>query len=292
MTIKLIAVDMDGTLLCKDNTIHPETKQKLIEIQKKGIVLVLASGRSYLKLMSYAQELEMEHYGGFLVEINGLAFYDMKAQKRVVKTRMEPAVVHEIFHYFSQWDVEVMANLDDGLYDYNPPKVLEEKAEYRKQHNLPEDFPWTGGAFEFLYDNRKGYPRIFYIDKPEEIQEPVNKVCVLHHAEIIEKVSIQAKRDLSDRFWVGKTTPKWLEIMLPNITKATGLKRLGDTLGIKLEEMMAFGDGENDIEMIKEVGCGIAMGNAMDSLKEVADDVTDTNENNGIAKAIQKYFID
>ena len=81
--IKLIATDMDGTLLKSDNTISPKTKHILIEAQKQGVRLVLASGRSYRKLMQYAQELEMPKYGGYLIEVNGTAVYDLANDKRI-----------------------------------------------------------------------------------------------------------------------------------------------------------------------------------------------------------------
>ena len=77
MTIKLIAMDMDGTLLRSDNTISQNTKNILLEAQKKGIILALASGRSYAKLLPYAQQLQMQKYGGYLIEVNGMAVYDL-----------------------------------------------------------------------------------------------------------------------------------------------------------------------------------------------------------------------
>ena len=106
----------------------------------------------------------------------------------------------------------------------------------------------------------------------------------------MEEITYYAKRDLSDRYWVGLTSPRWLEIMIPNVTKATGLERVAQKSGISLQDMMAFGDGENDIEMLKEVGLGIAMENAFAHVKEIADDVTSSNEEDGIAVAIKKYI--
>lgn len=288
--IKLIAMDMDGTLLNSENKILPETKEMLINVQQQGIRLVLASGRSYCKLMEYAEELQMHQYGGFLLEINGLALYDLQNDKRTVRAQMNIDQVKELFHYFRQWDVEIMAQFDDGMFDYNPPVILEEKAKYRKEHHLPDDYPWTGGAFAFLHDNRKGYPKTSYIESAEEIDREINKISVTYHPSVIDEVSACAKRDLGNQYWVGRTTEKWLEIMLPGITKGSGLETLGEMLNIKPNEMMAFGDGENDIEMLSYVSYGIAMGNALESVKEYAMDITDDNQNNGIVKAIKKYI--
>lgn len=288
--IKLIVMDMDGTLLNEDNIILPETKHALMKAQQQGIRLVLASGRSYSKLMPYAKELEMERYGGYLIEVNGMAMYDLEKGKRYVQARMESVHVQELFSYFRQWDVEIIANIDDGMYDYNPPRILKEKKVYREKHNLPDDYPWTGGAFHFLSDNRIGYPRLTYIQTADEIIEPINKISVTYHAEIMDEVTKQAKLDLSDHYWVGRTTERWLEIMLPDITKGNGLKKLAEKLCLSHNEIMAFGDGENDIEMLEAVKYSIAMENALPNVKNVVYDVTASNNHNGIAKAIHKYL--
>lgn len=289
--VKLIAMDMDGTLLTSNNIISEKTKEALWKAQEKGVRLVLASGRSFCRLLDYAKELKMDQYGGFLLEVNGLIIYDLKDNQRFVRKQLELNDIRDLFTYFSKWDVEFMAQFDDGMFDYNPENVLQEKAIYRKEHHIPDDYPWTGGAFSLLSDHRKGYPHLHTITSYEEVDRSVNKVSITYYEEIMEKVSEAAKVDLGDRYWVGRTTPKWLEIMPKGITKASGLEVLSKKLGISMNEIMAFGDGENDIEMLQSVGIGIAMGNAMKEVKAIADDVTLTNNEDGIAQAIHKYGI-
>lgn len=288
--IQMIVMDMDGTLLTSENKISPKTKELLLRVQQQGVRLVLASGRSYCKLLEYAKELCMDAYGGYLLEVNGLILYDLASGKRHIRKQMGRIEMEELFTYFRQWDVEFMAQFDDGLYDYNPESIIKEKAEYRRIHNLGEDYPWTGGAFALLADNRKGYPNIHYIDTWEEIDRSINKVSIAYHADVMAEVSAQAKRDLKDRYWLGLTTPKWLELMPLGITKGSGLQALVDMLGISMRDVMAFGDGENDIEMLQAAGIGIAMGNAMAEVKAAADEETDSNNDEGIFKALQKYF--
>ena len=288
--IQMIVMDMDGTLLTSENKISPKTKELLLRVQQQGVRLVLASGRSYCKLLEYAKELCMDAYGGYLLEVNGLILYDLASGKRHIRKQMGRIEMEELFTYFRQWDVEFMAQFDDGLYDYNPESIIKEKVEYRRIHNLGEDYPWTGGAFALLADNRKGYPNIHYIDTWEEIDRRINKVSIAYHADVMAEVSAQAKRDLKDRYWLGLTTPKWLELMPLGITKGSGLQALVDMLGISMRDVMAFGDGENDIEMLQAAGIGIAMGNAMAEVKAAADEETDSNNDEGIFKALQKYF--
>ena len=237
--IQMIVMDMDGTLLTSDNRISSRTKELLLRVQKQGVRLVLASGRSYCKLMEYAEELHMDAYGGYLLEVNGLILYDLASGKRHIRKQMGRSEMEELFTYFRQWDVEIMAQFDDGLFDYNPESVLKEKAEYRKKHKLSDDYPWTGGAFALLADNRKGYPKIHYINTWEEIDRSINKVSVAYHEDVMAEVSAQAKRDLQDRYWLGLTTPKWLELMPLGITKGSGLTALAEMLDIPMHDVMA-----------------------------------------------------
>lgn len=288
--IKAIAFDMDGTLLNRDNKILDETKQALLNIQEKGIRLILASGRSYNRLMEYAKELKMDTHGGYLVEINGAAIYDVQHHKREILAQIQVPQVHELYHYFMKWDVEILAHLDDGMYDYMSDRIHDEKAVYRKLHRIPEDCPWTPGPFDFVFDNRNGYPRHMYIKQPEEIQESVNKISIAYHEDVIQCISEIVAVELKGKYWSGLTSPRWLEIMPLGISKATGLQHVGKQIGISMDEMMAFGDAENDIEMLTSVGYGIVMGNALESLKQYGKEVTDTNQRNGIAKSLKKHF--
>lgn len=282
-------MDMDGTLLDHDNHILPETKACLLKLQKQGIRLVLASGRSYVKLLPYAQELCMEQFGGYLIEVNGTAIYNLKERKRDILARMEPKQIHEIFQYFMKWNVEIIGQYDDGMFDYIPSDMMEEKLAYKKAHHMKNDVPLTAGAFQFIAGNT-GYPYLTYIHGPQDIKQSINKVSVTYHPEVLYEIMKQAKQDLRDRYWVGLTSPRWLEIMTLGVTKATGLAYIAKETDISLHEMIAFGDGENDIEMLHEVGIGVAMGNALDNVKEQADEVTYDNNTDGIAYTLKKYF--
>lgn len=116
-------------------------------------------------------------------------------------------------------------------------------------------------------------------------------MSIAYYADVMTQVSAQAKKDLKDSYWLGLTTPKWLELMPLGITKGSGLQALTELLHIPMANVMAFGDGENDIEMLQAAGIGIAMENAMEEVKAAADDITAGNNNDGIAAALRKYFM-
>ena len=287
--IKMIVMDMDGTLLREDNTIDTVTREALLDVQRKGIRLVLASGRSYCKLMQYAKELQMSSYGGYLIEINGLALYDLASGKREVKTRLSPGDIRKLYEFGLPYELEMQALFDDGIYIYIPESLLPGKIAYRKEHHLPDDHPLTRGAMKFLSDNRQGYPNQMYIRHVDEITRPLNKVCFAADKDALDVFAEKIRLKYQDLFWIGKTTESWLEIMPKGITKGNALMALADKLHIEKDEILAFGDGENDIEMIQSVTYGIAMGNALAAVKEVAYDITDDHNHQGIAKVLKKY---
>lgn len=289
--IKLIAMDMDGTLLRSDNTISKKTKEVLIKAQQQGIRLVLASGRSYRKLYDYAQELRMPLYGGFLIEVNGIALYDLAKKERKVFHQLRKEEACYIFDSIKDLGVEIIGMVDDGLYDYIPESMMEEKIAYRREHGLSEDYPWTAGAFAFVYDNRVGYPRQYTIKDASEFPETMNKISVCHHPEKLQAILPEIRKRLGASFWIGLTSPSWLEIMPKNVTKGSALATLAQTLAIPMEEAMAFGDGENDMEMLQIVKYGIAMKNGLDNVREIGYAVCEDNNHDGIAHYIEENIL-
>ena len=171
-----IVMDMDGTLLDPNNKILPETKEALLACQKQGTKLVLASGRSYTRLLPYAKELEMDVYGGYLLEVDGIAYYDVQKDERHVLKQMYKEDVEPVYAYLMHKNCETMAVFNDGLFDYIPDHIMEKKKTLRNSQEYPEDFPWTGGPWSWLADMRDGYPKITYIKDLSEIQYPVNKI--------------------------------------------------------------------------------------------------------------------
>ena len=113
-------ITITGTLLDPNNKILPETKAALIACQKQGTKLVLASGRSYTRLLSYAKELEMDVYGGYLLEVDGIAYYDVQKDERHVLKQMYKEDVEPVFAYLMHKNCETMAIFNDGLFDYIP----------------------------------------------------------------------------------------------------------------------------------------------------------------------------
>ncbi len=290
MNIKMIVMDMDGTLLNVNQEILPETKEVLIDAEKKGIRLVLASGRSYRTLTKYGLELKMDEYEGNFICVNGAAITDVSNMKTRYIRQFIPEEMHEIFNYAKQFDVEIMAVQDSIIHDYIPESVMQLKKEYRKLHNIEDDVPYTAGTFYLIVDQRKGYEQIHYIQTVEEIICNANKMVITHEPEVIEQVYSKLVAHFDGKYTFAKTSPRWIEVSPYGISKGNAILTLAKQYGISPDEIMVFGDGENDLSMFEVVKYPIAMENAMETVKEKACFVTKSNNDNGIAYAVKKHI--
>lgn len=291
MNIKLIIMDMDGTLLDKDSKITPDNFNALIEAQKKGIRLVLASGRSYKSLLKFGKELKMDEYNGYFIGVNGAAIYDCSSDTNEVIKQLDLDDINDIFSEAMKYNVEIMGVLDSTIYDYIPEAILDVKKQYRIENNIPEDVPMTAGSFALIADQRKGYDHIYYINGPKDINVRVNKICIANESDILSPVYDDLSIKFIDRYNIAKTTPRWLECNPKGISKGDTITRLASKLGISKDEMIVFGDGENDLSMFDVVAYPIAMGNAMDTVKNAAYDITLDNNHDGIAYYLRKKHI-
>lgn len=285
--IKAIVMDMDGTLLDPSNKIMPKTKSALIQLQKKGIQLILASGRSYTRLMPYATELMMDKHRGWLLEVDGVAVYDLSKMERTILRRMTMEEVQMVFSDLIHRNCESMACFDDGVYDYFPDEIRQIKKTIRIKENLPEDFPWTGGPWGWLADMRDGYPNIRYITHVSEISPPINKIQLMQEEQEIQFL-YQALTEKFLDFNVFRTAPRQLEILPKGVSKGETLEKIMEREGWTKDEVLAFGDGENDVSLFDVVENSFAMGQAKAYVKERAKYVTASNNQEGIWQALYK----
>lgn len=285
---KAIVMDMDGTLLSPDDKILPETKEKLLQLQDKGVQLVLASGRSFTRLMPYAKDLEMDKHKGWLLEVDGVALYDLDKGERHVLQRMEPERIKDVFNDLVHQECEVMACFDDGFFYHYPESIRQKKEALRKEKNIPDDFPWTAGPWSWLADLRGGYPHQTFVTDASQISRPVNKIQLMLEEKDVPAIYGHLVKEYGDQFEVFRTTPRQLEILPKGCSKGATLHRLMEEQGWKPDEVLVFGDGENDVSMFEQVKDSYAMGNAQPFVQEQASHVTLSNKDNGIAKALEK----
>ena len=180
-----------------------------------------------------------------------------------------------------------MACFDDGLFDYFPESLRSVKEEIRQQQHLPIDFPWTAGPWGWLADMRDGYPNIKYIHSPQEITIPINKLQIMQEEEPLMKIYEDLKEKYGYGFEIFRTTPRQLEALPKGFNKGKTLLYLMNLNGWGKDEVIAFGDGENDVSMFETVTHSFAMGNAREFVQEKASQVTLSNKEDGIVRALE-----
>jgi Cof subfamily protein (haloacid dehalogenase superfamily) len=255
----LIALDLDGTLLTDDKIISPKTKEVLTKAKQAGHIVMIATGRPYRSSEMYYRELELNTP---IVNFNGafthhpldqsFGFYHEPLDVNVAKEIVDACRSFQFYNIIA----EVM---DDVYFHYHDEKILD-------IFRFGNPKITTGDLAHFLKDSPTSMLIHTEEDQLKRIRDHLSEV----HAEKIEQ-----------RSWAAP----WhvIEIIKSGLNKAVGLKKAADYYGIPVDRVIAFGDEDNDLEMIEFAGHGIAMGNAIDQLKTIANDVTLTNEEDGVA---------
>lgn len=285
--LKAIVMDMDGTLLDGTNRIRTETQQILLRMQQQGVRLVLASGRNYRRLLPYAKQLHMPEYGGYLIEFNGLCCYDLEKRNREAPGHLEPEQVDELFSYGKKLDCEIWALYDDGIYVYIPDRLYEIKRKLRIERNVSNDYPWTAGPWSWLDDLRDGYPDIHYRKSFDRIGHTIRKVNYLNDPQQTAMYYQRLLDDLSEHYSIFRSSIRNIEIVAKNFDKGTMLKHLMERNGWTADEIMVFGDADNDIPMFPLSHHSYAMGQADETVKQAADHVTLSNDEQGIYEVLK-----
>ncbi|EJS16652.1 cof-like hydrolase [Bacillus cereus VDM062] len=267
MTYKMIVLDLDDTLLRDDHTISPRTKEALMTAQEKGVKVVLASGRPTFGMRNVAKELLLEEYGSFILSFNGAKIINCKTNEEIFSSTLSPEIVNNLFEISKTEDIWIHTYIGDDI-------VTE------------ENNPYTEIEGEIT-----GMPIIEVDDFKAAVKEPVVKVLMNKEAERLVEVEKKLQKQLEGQLSVMRSKPFFLEFTEHGVTKGTSLNQLIQKLGIKREEVIAMGDSYNDQAMIEFAGLGVAMGNAPDDIKEIANYVTDTNMNDGVAKVVEKFVL-
>lgn len=292
MNIALIVTDMDGTLLDAHDRISAANKQMLMTYQERGTRVILASGRGYLRLLPYMQELQLERYDGMLIESNGAALYSPKRKQRTVFAQMTKAEAERLCTLFAPYGTEIQIYFDCGVYYYIPQALMKYKEKEREERGLPKDYPWMGGPWSWVNDTRQGYPDQKRIHSFTEIPaKHINKLNLTADADTITALQATFQRILPNDYAMVRTCARMIEIAPQSVSKGAALRDYMEKAGIAPSEVVVFGDGENDISMFQQAQYAIAMGNASDTVKQQASAVTKSNLQDGVAAyldALQK----
>lgn len=264
MKYKAIALDLDGTLKSSDKKILPRTKKILMELAKQGIVIILASGRPTAGLFEEAKELELDKTGGYLLSFNGARVVNYQGMGVIYEKTFESTIAHQIYDHAKKYNLAVLTYNDLGI-------VTEDDTDcYVLEESLINKMP----IFKVEHFN-------------EVVKTPVHKVLLTGKPEYVANIIDEFKEPYGNRLSIYRSAPFFIEVMADGIDKAYSLRALLDTLQIAQEELIAFGDGYNDLSMIEYAGMGVAMANAVEEVKQKANYITDSNDEEGIAKYLE-----
>jgi len=266
MKYKIIALDIDGTLISSEHKMLPETKEAIILAQEKGLKVVLASGRPTPGMMNLAEELELARFGGFVLSYNGGRITNIKTKEIIYEVFLKPEEAHEIYDLAKENQVNIMAY--DGV-----DIITEDHDEYIQIESDINAMPLRSTG-----------------DFKKAVVNQTIKTLTTGTPEVIAEVETSYIQTFGDRFSICRSMPFFLEVMPQGVNKAIGLGRLLKTLDMTPDDLVACGDGFNDVEMVKCAGFGVAMGNATPEVKAVADYVTKSNDDNGIVEVLENFI--
>lgn len=268
MNYRMIVLDLDGTLTNGKKEISPRTKKVLNTLKSQGGIIVLASGRPTFGVMPLAKELELHKSGGYILSYNGGRIIDCATGETIFAKELPVASNRKIIRMAREHKVNILTYEDDVI--ITPDAACEY---VRKEASINK------------LDVKE-------IQKMEDyVQFPVVKFLMLDQGDHLAKVESKVKTALGQDYSVYRSEPYFLEILPKGIDKAESLKLLLKKIGVEREEMIACGDGYNDLSMISYAGLGAAMENAVLPVKEAADYVTYSNDHDGVAHVVEKFML-
>lgn len=272
--IKLIASDLDGTFLMNHRQPHPENVRAVHECQKRGIKVCACTGRLWA---GARKVIKLGGFDRFAVLNNGASIIDTETGELRFRSRIEPQFLKQILQVGTDAGSGAMVFGYNTVYAFGPttPHVADR---IKEMETYPEDERHEFKVYDNLDDMVNGC-----MDDAEKITLRMDFID--HFDEVYEKLSKITDLEITSS-WVGN-----VELTSKGGTKAEAVSVLADIYNVDSEEVMTFGDNFNDISMIMWAGVGVAMGNADERLKSIANYVTDRNYNAGVAKAIYKIAL-
>ena len=268
MSIKLVAIDIDGTLVNNNREITPEVFEAIQKAKAEGVKIVIETGRPILGVKNILESLNLLDAGDYVITYNGAL---------VQATATGEAFIDEPLTYDDYLDIEMESRrLKTPLHSITMSTIYTHNRNISK-YSINEAYI-TGLPLKYRTAEEMAKHEIIkmmYIDEPEKLDETITKL----------------PQRFKERYTIVKSTPFYLEILNKNASKGLAVQHLAEKLGISHEETMAIGDEENDRSMLEAVGNPVVMANGNPELKKIAKYITKSNEASGVAHAINEWVL-
>lgn len=283
---KLIAIDIDGTLLNSKSELTDRTVNVLKEASDMGVIVVLTSGRMGSVIENFCKKIGADE---FIIAENGASIIDLRTNKIIYENYMSKETVLSIVDTCIENNIYYMVYTDKELI----VKDLKHMALFfNKQNYNPNARIKTIHAgrdyIESLDDN---FTKMMICDEDRVVYNAiVNKLKKISDIDVTPVPHISSKKIMiGDEEKVIEYS--YADIAQKGTNKWNAIEKIMKIMGIEKDEVIAIGDNTNDMAMVKNAGLGVAMGNGIDSLKEIADVIADSNDNDGVAKIVEKYLL-
>lgn len=263
---RAIALDLDGTLTNHDKVVTPRTRQALLQAESKGAIIILASGRPTYGIVPVAECLELEKRGGYILSYNGGNIVNAKTGEKLFSQFLPDAMIPILYKYAKE--------KNHALLGYAGNEIITE---------MPDD--------QYVKEeSRINKMNIRKVDNLLDALEPhPTKLLMTGDPTDMIKAEEELVEILGEKMDIFRSAPFFLELVPKGIDKAQSLLRLLSKINLTPADLMAFGDGYNDLSMLKLAGVGVAMANAAPEVRADADYVTLSNEEDGVAEALLHF---
>lgn len=286
---KLVAIDLDGTMLNSYGIVTENTKKAIFKTQQKGIEVIIASGRPTDSIKTIAKEINSNNY---FISGNGAILYDIKNKQILYENTLKKNKTLEIIkiceensiYYNIYTEKEVIAkNLNYNVLYYHKENL--NKDEQNKTHiNIVQNM------YDYILNHEEKIVKITICDNNKSIFNSIMKklkeiaeIEVLEVSHMSRKIIRQGTEEVPIEYY-------YTEISAKNVDKWNAIEVLAEKMQIRGEEIIAIGDNINDKKMIENAGLGIVMQGSSPDVIKVADDIAESNDNDGVAKILQKIF--
>ncbi len=268
MKYKLLALDLDGTLTDQKKKVTEHTRLTVREAQERGVKIALVSGRPTHGVKPLADLLELDKYEGYVVSYNGGEIIDWKTGEMMYENVLDP----DMLPYLHQCATK------------NNFAIITYHGKYLVTERPDDEYAMKSAVLNVMTPLKvKNFI--------EAVNFPVPKCLIAGEPTRLALLEEEMREHLKGRMGVFRSEPYFLELVPKGIDKARSLAVLLDKIGIKKEEVIAIGDGFNDLPMIRFAGLGVAMANAQEIVRRHADYITLSNEEDGVADVVKKFIL-
>lgn len=262
---KLVALDMDGTLLDENKTITNENINAIKKAKEKGTTVVIATGRPKAGVIKYCEDLK-GNGDEYLINFNGAVVINYNTNEIISETLLE---IEDLKYLY---DLSIKYNVNIHAFDQYQKLITPKNSKYTEVEATLNQIETHIVDFNKVNDR---IIKVMFIDEPDYLQSVIDKL----------------PHEIYDKYTVVRSAPFFLEFLNKEVDKWNAVLALGNHLGIKKEEIICMGDAGNDLGMVEKAGLGIAMENAFPEVKKAAKFITKSNNESGVAYAITKFIL-